>query len=255
MQLEKKVALVTGINNDIGRTTAVAMAKAGAKVAIADEDVVRGEAIAAKICQTGGESFFQETDITLDKEVIDLIKKTADRYGSLDIAFNNASFEGNYFPIAQQPEGLVAQSINLNFNGTWMCIKHEIRQMIKQNGGVIINNVSSYKTDGRPGCAIYRANKAAIKAITESAAVEYAPYNVRVNAISPGILQPATKLAQGIKVDQQKSPNFAFVPMGRKGQFQEVADTVVWLCSDSASLITGHVLPIDGGLKALTAQS
>ena len=253
MQLEKKVALVTGINNDLGRTTALAMAKAGAKVAIADEDVVRGEAVVAKIRQMGGEAFFHEMDITLDREVINLIKTIVARYGSLDIAFNNASFEGDYFPIAQQPEGLVAQSIDFNLNGTWMCIKHEIRQMAKQNRGVIVNNVSSYRTDGRPGCAIYRANKAAIAAITETAAVEYARYNVRVNAIAPGILQKATKLAQGIEAN--KTPNLGFVPMGRNGQFQEVADSVVWLCSDSASFITGHILPIDGGLKALAAQS
>lgn len=118
-----------------------------------------------------------------------------------------------------------------------------------------MNNVSSYKSDGRPGCAIYRANKAAIKSITETAAVEYARYKVRVNAIAPGILQPATRLAQGIEVGNEKSPNSAFVPMGRNGKFKEIADTVVWLCSDNASFVTGHILPIDGGLKALAAQS
>ena len=255
MQLENKVALVTGINNDIGRTSALAMAKAGAKVAIADEDMVRGEAIVAKIRKMGGEAFFHELDITLDREVIELVETIVERYGGLDIAFNNASFEGDYFPIAQQPEGLVAQLINFNLNGTWMCIKHQIRQMIKQNRGVIVNNVGNYRTDGRPGCAIYRANKAAIKAITETAAVEYARYNVRVNAIAPGVLQQATKLAQGIEESNKNPPNSAFVPMGRNGQFQEVADTVVWLCSDNASFVTGHILPIDGGLKALAAQS
>lgn len=255
MQLKNKVALVTGINNDIGRTTAFAMAQAGAKVAVADEDVVRGEAVVARICRAGGEAFFHEIDITLDREVINLIETVVTRYGRLDIAFNNASYEGEYFPVAQQPEGLVAQLINFNFNGTWMCIKHEIRQMIQQKGGVIVNNVSSYRTDGRPGCAIYRANKAAIKAITETAAVEYARHNVRVNAISPGILQPPTQLASGFEEDSKRLLNSALIPMGRSGQFQEIADTVVWLCSDRASFVTGHILPIDGGLKALAAQS
>ena len=255
MQLENKVALVTGINNDIGRTTALTMAKEGAKVAIADEDLVRGEAIVAKIRKAGGEAFFYETDITMDREVIDLIATTVDRYGSLDVAFNNASFEGDYYPIAQQSEGLVARLIDFNFNGTWMCIKHEIRQMMQQNRGVIVNNVGCYRTDGRPGCAIYRANKAAIKAITKTAAVEYARYNVRVNAIAPGVLQKATKLASGIEESNKRSPNSAFIPMGRNGKFQEIADTVVWLCSDKASFITGHILPIDGGVKALAAQS
>ena len=253
MQLAKKVALITGINNDIGRTTALAMAKAGAKIAIADEDVVMGEAIVAEIRQAGGDAFFHKIDITLDREVINSIETVVDRYGSLDIAFNNASFEGDYFPIAQQPEGLVARSINFNFNGTWMCIKHEIRQMVEQNGGVIVNNVGNYKTDGRPGCAIYRANKAAIEAITKTAAVEYARYNIRANAIAPGILQLPTKL-RGIDKNNISS-NCACIPMRRSGHFQEIADTVVWLCSDSASFVTGHILPIDGGLKALAAQS
>ena len=255
MQLDNKVALVTGINNDIGRTTALAIAKAGAKVAIADEDVVRGEAIVAKIRDFGGDAFFYQIDITLDEEVIDLIETVSTRYGSLDIAFNNASFEADYYPIAQQSEELVAQLINFNFNGTWMCIKHEIRQMVEQNGGVIINNVGKYRTDGSPGCAIYQANKAAIEAITKTAAVEYARYNVRVNAIAPGILQPATKLAQGIEANRERVCNPAIIPMGRSGQFQEIADTVVWLCSDRASFVTGHILAIDGGLKALAAQT
>lgn len=253
MLLEKKVALVTGINNDIGRVTAIAMAKEGAKVAIADEDVVRGEAIVAKIYEAGGEAFFHEIDITLDRKVIALIETVVARYGSLDIAFNNASLNSDYYPIAQQPEELVARLIDFNFNGTWMCIKHEIRQMIEQNRGVIVNNVGNYRIDGSPSCAIYRANKAAIKAITETAAVEYARHNVRVNAIAPGIMQKPTTLAQGIN-NSDLSTKSAIVPMGRSGQFQEVADTVVWLCSDRASFITGHTIAIDGGLKALTAQ-
>ena len=253
MLLEKKVALVTGINNDIGRVTAIAMAKEGAKVAIADEDVVRGEAIVAKIYEAGGEAFFHEIDITLDRKVIALIETVVERYGSLDIAFNNASLNSDYYPIAQQPEELVARLIDFNFNGTWMCIKHEIRQMIEQNRGVIVNNVGNYRIDGSPSCAIYRANKAAIKAITETAAIEYACHNVRVNAIAPGIMQKPTTLAQGIN-DSNLPTKSAIVPMGRSGQFQEIADTVVWLCSDRASFVTGHTIPIDGGLKALTAH-
>lgn len=252
MQLENKVALIVGINNDIGRITAIAMAKEGAKIAIADEDVVRGEAIASKIRDGGGQAFFHEIDITLDRKVIHLIEMIVERYGSLDIAFNNATIESEYFPIAQQPEGLVARLIDFNFNGTWMCVKHEIRQMVKQNKGVIVNNVGSYKTDGSPGCAIHRATKAAVKAMTETAAVEYARHNIRVNGIAPGIMQKATILAQGIdSSSSEPSTKSVGIPMGRCGQFQEVADTVIWLCSDRASFITGHILPVDGGLKAI----
>lgn len=253
MQLENKVALVVGINNDIGRTTAIAMAQEGAKVAIADEDVVRGEAIVTKILEAGGEACFYEIDITLNRKVKELIEQIVMKYGSLDIAFNNASVEGAYFPLGEQPEGLVARLIDFNFNGTWMCVKHQVQQMLKQNRGVIINNVSIYKTDGSLGCSIHKATKAAVKAMTETAATEYARHNIRLNAIAPAILKKATKLAQGISNDDlNESPSSIIVPMGRGGQFQEVADTVVWLCSDRASYITGHTIPVDGGLKALT---
>lgn len=263
MQLENKVTLITGINNDIGYTTAIAMAEAGAKVAIADLDVERGEEVAARIKQNGGEAFFYEVDITSDRYVISLINKIVDRYGSIDVAFNNACLEGDYYPIAQQSEPLVARLIDFNLNGTWMCIKHQIQQMLKQKCGVIVNNVGKYKTDGSPGSAIYRANKAAIEVITQAAAVEYGRYNIRVNAISPGILERSTILAPRIGEDgeeidlngmQTKMPFYKLVPMERVCKFQEVADTVIWLCSDESSFITGHTLLIDGGLKALTTQ-
>ena len=263
MQLENKVALITGINNDVGYTTAIAMAKAGAKVAIADRDVERGEAVAARIKQNGGEAFFYEVDITLDRYAIELVNKIVNRYGSIDVAFNNACMESDYYPIAQQPESLVARLIDFNFNGTWICIKHEIQQMLKQKHGAIVNNVGKYKTDGSLGCAIHRANKAAIEAITQTAAVEYGRYNIRVNAISPGIVERSTMLAPRVNEDgeeididgmQGKMSSSEIIPMARTCKFQEVAQTVIWLCSDDASFITGHTVPIDGGLKALTAQ-
>ena len=254
MQLKNKVALIVGINNDIGRTTAIAMAKQGAKIAIADNDIVRGEAIVTKIIDGGGEAFFHQLDIVLERKVKSAIERVVAEYGSLDLAFNNASVESELFPIAHQPESLVAQIIDFNLNGTWMCVKHEIRQMLQQHGGVIINNVGIYRTDGRPGCAIYKATKAAIRSITETAAVEYARHNIRVNAIAPGILQQPTIFAQGIDNNNMQPANSIIVPMGRGGQFKEVADTVVWLCSERASFVTGHILPIDGGLKALSVQ-
>ena len=254
MELKNKVALIVGINNDIGRTTAIAMAKAGAKIAIADKDIVRGEAIATKISNGGGEAFFHEIDVALDRKVKSMVERVVAEYGSLDIAFNNASVESELFSIAQQPESLVAQMIDFNFNGTWICVKRQLQQMLKQNGGAIVNNVGIYRTDGRPGCAIYKATKAAIRAITETAAIEYARNNIRVNAIAPGILQQPTIFAQGISNNNVQPANSLIVPMGRGGQFEEVADTVVWLCSDRASFVTGHILPIDGGLKALGTQ-
>ena len=224
MQLEGKTALVVGISNDVGRVTALSMANAGAKVAIADEDSVRGEAIVRTINQAGGSAFFQETDITLNKQVSELINRIIQEYGCLDIAFNNVNGEGPYIPLANLPEGL------------------------------IINNVSMLKSDGKPGCSIFRSTKAAIKALTESSAVEYARNNIRINAISPGILQKATKLAQGLNDDQESSPSSIMVPIGRPGKFQEVANAVIWLSSDQSSYITGQTLRIDGGINALVAN-
>ena len=142
MLLEGKVALVVGISDDVGRVTALSMANAGAKIAIADEDAVRGEAIVRRIRQAGGTAFFQETDITLNKQVSRLIERIVHEYGCLDIAFNNINGEGPYIPLANQPEGFVAELINFNLNGTWMCLKYEIQQMLNQSGGTIINNVS-----------------------------------------------------------------------------------------------------------------
>ena len=121
-------------------------------------------------------------------------------------------------------------------------------------GRVIINNVSMLKSDGKPGCSIFRSTKAAIKALTESSAVEYARNNIRINAISPGILQKATKLAQGLNDDQESSPSSIMVPIGRPGKFQEVANAVIWLSSDQSSYITGQTLRIDGGINALVAN-
>ncbi|MEM8674163.1 MAG: SDR family oxidoreductase [Cyanobacteria bacterium P01_G01_bin.67] len=254
MLLEEKVALVVGISNDIGRVTALSMANAGAKVAIADEDSVRGEAIVRKIKQAGGKAFFHETDITLNKQVSVLINRIVEEYGGLDIAFNNVSGEGPYIPLASQPEGLVAELINFNLNGTWMCLKYEIQQMLKQNQGTIINNVSMFKSDGKPGCSIYRSTKAAVKALTESSALEYARNNIRINAISPGILQKATRLAQGLQSEEETPLSSIMVPLGRYGEFQEVANAVIWLSSDQSSYITGQVLRIDGGINALIAN-
>ena len=262
MQLENKVALITGINNDIGYVTAIAMAEAGAKVAIADSDVDRGKAAVARIKRDGGEAFFYEVDITLDRYVIALVNQIVRRYGSLDVAFNNACLEGDYYPIVQQPEPFVARSIDFNFNGTWICIKHEIQQMIEQNGGAIVNNISKYKTDGTLGCAIHKANKAAIESLTQTAAVEYGRYNIRINAVSPGIMQQATTIAprvdeNGEDIDiagmQAKVPSSDIVPMGRVCQLKEVAKAVIWLCSEESSFITGQTVHVDGGVKALTA--
>ncbi|MGL5944324.1 MAG: SDR family oxidoreductase [Waterburya sp.] len=172
-----------------------------------------------------------------------------EKYGRLDLAFNNVSVEGDRLPLAQQSEDMVAGMIDVNFNGMWLSLKYQIEQMLKNGGGAIVNNVCNFKTDGSPGCSIYRATKSAVATMSQVAAIEYARSNIRINAIASGLTE--NQLKSG---NSQSSTNAAFIPMNRGASPQEIAETVVWLCSDQASYITGHTLSVDGGLAALAMQ-
>ena len=259
MLLEGKVALVVGTKDRIGSTTAKLMAQEGAKVVVGDRNYQRGEALVREILAAGGEAIYQEIDVTLNKYQTALIERIVTEYGRLDIAFNNVSVDGDYFPLAQQDEGMVAGIIDTNFNGMWLSMKHQIDQMLKNGGGAIVNNVCSYKADGSVGCSIYRATKSAVASMSQGAAVEYAQNNIRINAIAPGILEkPHISLGDVIANSDLTNPrntlaNNIAVPMGRSGHFREIADTVVWLCSERASFVTGQVIRVDGGVQALTS--
>ena len=247
MLLEDKVALVVGVKDKIGSATAETMAREGAKVVIADRNPARGMALAKKILATGGEAIFQELDVTLVRYQENLMTGIIKKYGRLDIAFNNVSVEGDRFPLARQSEGMVAGVIDVNFNGMWLSMRSQIEQMLKNGGGAIVNNVCNFKNDGSPGCSIYRATKSAVDTMSRVAAIEYARSNIRINTIASGLIADRAEMKNG-----KLSANAAIVPMNRGGSPQEIADTVVWLCSDKASYITGHTLPVDGGLAALT---
>lgn len=248
MLLKEKVALVVGIKNSIGSSTAEMMAEAGAKLAIADRNIERGVALAEKIRAAGGEAIFLEMDITLNGSQADSMRRIVAEYGKLDIAFNNVSIDGDSFPLTQQSEVMVAGVIDVNFNGMWLSLKHQIGQMLKNGGGVIVNNVCSLKTDGSPGCSIYRATKSAVLTMSQVAAMEYSRKNIRINTIAPGMLQQSSSQVS----EDSVFCNPAIVPMNRTGNPQEIAQAVVWLCSDRASYITGQTLAVDGGLSALT---
>ncbi|MEO1467212.1 MAG: SDR family oxidoreductase [Cyanobacteria bacterium J06633_1] len=246
--LKKKVALIVGIKDSIGSSTAEMMAEAGARVAIADRNVERGVALVEKITAAGGEAIFLEMDVTLNRCQAASIKRIVEEYGRLDIAFNNVSIDGDSFPLTQQSEVMVAGVIDVNFNGMWLSLKYQIGQMLKNGGGVIVNNVCSLKTDGSPGCSIYRATKSAVLTMSQVAAMEYSRKNIRINTISPGILKQSSS-----QVTEDVVPcNPEIVPMNRTANPQEIAQAVVWLCSDRASYITGQTLAVDGGLSALS---
>lgn len=245
MLLKGKVALVVGVNNDLGSITAEIMAREGAKIAIAERNCVRGKALLDKIVAAGGEAIYQEIDVTFNRYQKAAISRTVAEYGRLDIAFNNVSVEGDDLPLARQLEDMVAGVVDTNFCGTWLSLKYQIEQMLKNGGGAIVNNVSKFQADGTAGCSVYSATKSAIATMSQVAAMEYARDNIRINTISPGLLKRSHYDLERDREDCE-SPNM--IPMNRYATPQEIAEAIVWLCSDKASYITGQDLSIDGGL-------
>ena len=245
--LEGKVALVTGGAKGIGRATVEVMTEAGARVVIGDIDVLRGENLARKMRAMGRETIFHQANITLTRDVQSLIQRTVQEFGRLDIAFNNACVDGIFLPLAEQPEDEVAQTIDVNIYGAWLSMKHEIKQMLKNNGGVIVNSSCLCGLNGHTGVSVYVASKHAITGMTKSVALEYAQQKIRVNAIAPGFID--NSLYNMISNNNVNA--FAeIIPMGRIASYREVTNAVVWLCSDLASFVTGHTMPIEGGFLA-----
>jgi NAD(P)-dependent dehydrogenase (short-subunit alcohol dehydrogenase family) len=242
-QLGGKVGLVTGASSGIGRATAIAFARAGAKVMVASRRVTEGEETVRRIQEAGREAIFVKTDVSKAVEVEALVNKTVDTYGRLDCAFNNAGIPASS-PLTDMPEEDWDRVLDVNLKGTWLCLKYEIRAMLKQGGGAIVNVASIGGVVGFAGYASYCASKGGVIALTRAAAMEYAKSGIRINAVSPGAIEtdmlatiPAHLLAQIT----------AMHPIGRSGKPEEVAEAVVWLCSDAASFVMGHNMMIDGG--------
>ncbi|MCF2148616.1 SDR family oxidoreductase [Desmonostoc muscorum LEGE 12446] len=243
-QLDGKVALVTGASSGIGRASAIAFARAGAKVVAASRRIPEGEATAHQIQEIGGEAIFIKTDVSKADDVEALIQKTVDIYGRLDCACNNAGFGGGAIPLTDMSEEDWDRLIDVNLKGTWLCLKYQIRAMLKQGSGAIVNIASIAGVAGIPGLAGYSATKGGITALSKAAAMEYALAGIRINVISPGAI--ATDMLATLPADVLAQLR-AMHPIGRTGKPEEVADTVVWLCSDAASFITGHNMMVDGG--------
>ena len=250
MLLEKKVALVVGVNDNIGSITAAKMAQEGAKVVVAERNSDSGNALVRKILAEGGQATYQKIDITLNRCQQNLIDKIVEEYGQLDIAFNNVSVDGDFFPLAQQSEDMVAGVIDVNFNGVWLSLKYQIEQMLKNGGGAIVNNVCNHQKDGSFGCSIYRATKSAVASMSQAAALEYARHNIRINTVTPGLIGRSPDDSEN-KNSSDQPQNSAAISSNHDATPQEIAETVIWLCSDRAASITGHNLPVGGGLSAL----
>jgi NAD(P)-dependent dehydrogenase (short-subunit alcohol dehydrogenase family) len=248
--LEGKVGLVTGGTSGIGRETAVAFAKAGVKVAVAGRREQEGENTIELIHAAGGEALFVKTDVSKASEVEALIQIVVKRFGRLDLAFNNAGVEGVWAPLTQQTEEDFDQTINVNLKGVWLCLKYEIQQMLKQaSGGAIVNMASIMGLVGSARSSAYSASKHGVIGLTQSAALENAKRKVRVNAVCPGFIE--TPMADRIfRVPTVHKYVLSCHPIGRLGSPTEIADAVVWMCSDQASFMTGQTLVLDGGFLA-----
>ncbi len=249
-QFEGKVALVTGASSGIGRASALAFAREGAKVIVADVLVEGGEETVRMIKEAGGEALFVKTDVSKASEVENLIHKAVETYGRLDCASNNAGIEGQSAPTADCSEENWDRTININLKGAWLCMKYEIPQMLKQGGGAIVNTASVAGLVGFQGLPAYSASKGGIIQLTRVAALEYAKAGIRVNAVCPGVIR--TSMVERLQGGQAEAEAgfIAMEPVGRMGKPEEIAEAIVWLCSDAASFVTGHPMVVDGGLVA-----
>ena len=249
-ELQGKVGIVTGGTSGIGKETAVRFAKAGAKVVVAGRREVEGKETIELIRAAGGDGIFVKTDVARAADVQALVRKTVEKYGRVDIAFNNAGIEGSMTPIVEQSEEDWDRTIDINLKGVWLCLKYEIQQMLKQGGGgAIVNMASVAGFIGSTGFATYSASKHGVLGLTKSAALETARSGIRVNAVCPAVIE--TPMGERLFGDPQIEKHMIGLhPIGRFGKPMEIAEAVVWMCSDRASFMTGQSLVLDGGFMA-----
>ncbi len=249
--LANKVAIVTGGTSGIGRASAIALAAAGAKVVVAGRRAQEGAEVERTIRDAGGEVLFVPTDVTDAAQQSNLIAQTVDRFGRLDIAFNNAGVEGQLGPFAEQGEENFDLIFDVNVKGLWRSMQYQIKQFLSQgDGGSIINTASVAGLVGFPGGSIYTASKHAVLGLTKTAALEFASSGIRVNAVSPGAIE--TEMYDrftGGNSDVQAQV-VAMHPLGRAGKAAEVADAVVFLAGENSSFVTGQSITVDGGYTA-----
>ena len=250
--LQDRVALVTGGASGIGRATALAFAREGAKLVIADMDEEGGQQTVHIITENGGEATFVQVNVTQAAEVEAMIHQTVQTYGRLDCAHNNAGVGSRPRVVLHElPEESWDRVIDINLKGVWLCMKYEITQMLLQGGGAIVNTASIMGLVGswsRSGA--YNASKHGVIGLTKSAALEYAKSGIRVNAVCPGYIRTPL-IAQALSVNPEMEAEIVSRhPVGRMGESGEIAEAVVWMCSDAASFVTGHAMTVDGGYVA-----
>ena len=246
-RLKGKIALITGGSSGIGRAAAQLFSREGAKVVIADINVEGGEKTVRSISDAGGEAHFVRTDISKSAQIEALIKKIIEIYGRLDCAYNNAGILGDMVSVVDYTEETWNAVLETNLKGTWLCMKYEIPEMLKQGSGAIVNTTSTTGLfiGGRFRSA-YSASKAGIVSLSKVAALEYADHGLRINVICPSARTPM--LEQIFELNPEAEASFvAQMPMGRIADPEEVVEGALWLCSDASSFVTGHVLAVEGG--------
>jgi NAD(P)-dependent dehydrogenase (short-subunit alcohol dehydrogenase family) len=244
-----KVVLVTGGTSGIGRAAALAFGRRGAFVVIAGRRQPEGESAVAALSKLGAGGRFIATDVTKPEDLANLHQTIVNDHGRLDVAFNNAGYQEPRAPLAEQDAALYDRVFETNVRSVFLSLQHQIRIMVQQGKGAIVVNTSvSGMRNPNPGLALYSASKAALISLTRSAAMEYAPFGIRINAVAPGRVVTGMMLASKI---MDMDAVAAGLPLRRMGQPEEVAEAVVWLASDAASFVVGHVLCTDGGFMAL----
>ncbi len=249
-RLLNKVAIVTGAASGIGRASALAFAREGACVVAADIILEGAEETVKLIGEAGGQAVSIKTDVSQAEDVKTMVDRAIQSYGRLDCAFNNAGISGGYTSVSRCPEESWDRMIAINLKGVFLCMKYELPRMIKSGGGSIVNTSSIAGMVGDGGHPAYAASKHGVVGLTRTAAIQYAKAGIRINAVCPGVIR--TPMTEQLFTDSPELESLmtSQQPISRVAEAEEVARVVVWLCTDEASFITGHPLPVDGGYLA-----
>lgn len=251
MRFQNKTVLITGASAGIGADAAIAFAEEGANVFMVARRKDKGESVAQKIRDNGGEATFFQADMANRSDIANMVDACLQTYGRLDVAFNNAGIEGAFFvDTHEHPEDAWDDLLAVNLTGVWLCMRHQIKAMLKNDGGAIVNMASMAGVKGFSGSSGYAASKFGVVGITKAAALEYATRGIRVNCVCPAVIQ--TDMADNIfhQTDESRKATAASHPIGRIGTVREVTNAVLWLASSEASFVVGEALQIDGGLGA-----